>query len=213
MDKSKLVQDILDQIGNPRTLHAEAKSSTHRFASGTLISRRIEEHTWGNGLRYTMAKFGQARIPSTRCSSEQIAWGYSALRCSSSMSWRMNPCCFSDAMIEGYFASPSGRAFVRATVVFRSLAVQWELSFLVDTGADRSAIMPDGVTRFGIKSHELEPRVLVAGVDGHLHFFAEPGGLLMPESDGRVQAFSLDILIAEPTQTPAVCHPSSAGMS
>ena len=100
-------------------------------------------------------------------------------------------------MIEGYFAQPFGRPFLRATVVVPRLRVQWEVSFVVDTGADRTTSMPTDAARLGLDDLARRSRITVAGVGGYAQYFTEPGGLLLRESNGTIQVLSLEFLIAE----------------
>lgn len=74
-------------------------------------------------------------------------------------------------MILGRFGNTTGRPYVNGRLLLPRLNISTNLSFLVDTGADISTLMPaDGLTT-GINYQELIDLTVVGGVGGDANCF------------------------------------------
>ena len=58
-------------------------------------------------------------------------------------------------MLVGRFGNTSGAAFIEAYISLPDLALAGPVSFLVDTGADQTMLMPVDATRLGVDHAQL----------------------------------------------------------
>ena len=77
-------------------------------------------------------------------------------------------------MLAGRFGNTSGRPYIEGRLVIPRLNISADLSFLVDTGADSTYLMPGEVARIGIDYGSLRPAsVQTYGVGGVTTNFSE----------------------------------------
>ena len=101
-------------------------------------------------------------------------------------------------MIVGRFGDTTGRPYVGARLLLPRFNVTANLSFLVDTGADRSMLMPVDIIRMGIDRGILEKQIDVGGVGGSTVGFREKAVLAFAGQRHRSSIFySIEILIAQ----------------
>lgn len=80
--------------------------------------------------------------------------------------------------------------------MFPRLRCGGNISFLVDTGADRTIIMPDDGSRFNIDYSQLQGDVPSTGIGGISNNFEEHGIIVFSEPQKRIYVYSLTILLA-----------------
>lgn len=79
------------------------------------------------------------------------------------------------------------------------LNLSTNLSLLVDTGADRSTLMPADAMKMGVDYDQLTDPVTVGGMGGDANCFQEPAVLLFHEPNRKlIRAYSVTIMIPEP---------------
>ena len=74
-----------------------------------------------------------------------------------------------------------------------------DISFLIDTGADRTIIMPTDGLLLGIDYAQLSGNVPTVGLGGACNLFEENSLLAFSEQGKRLYIYALDILIAAPS--------------
>jgi translation initiation factor 2B subunit (eIF-2B alpha/beta/delta family) len=74
-------------------------------------------------------------------------------------------------MLIGRFGDTTGRPYLEGRLVFPRLNLQHNVSFLVDTGADRTVIMPADAVTLGIDYSALTGNEAVGGIGGTLNMF------------------------------------------
>ena len=113
-------------------------------------------------------------------------------------------------MLRGRFGDTSGRPDPEGRVILPRLHVQGNISFLVDTGADNTVLMPIDAVRMGLDYAELRGNKLSVGVGGYSQMFVEPGAAIFLEGSKRLHLYYLDIHI--PSHTPEIADlPSLLG--
>lgn len=101
-------------------------------------------------------------------------------------------------MISGRFGSTSGRPYVSGRLLLPRLGLSANLSFLVDTGADRSTLMPADGVKMGIDYSTLGNPSDVGGMGGNTSCFQEDAIMGFIEADqGITQYYSVSILIPD----------------
>jgi hypothetical protein len=111
-------------------------------------------------------------------------------------------------MISGRFGDTSGRPYIEARVVFPRLKVairvpppgEADVSFLADTGADMTTIMPMDWVRFCIDQKQLKNPFVTYGVGGKAECFREEAIVTFSEPEVGLRVYTTDILILKPTQ-------------
>ena len=114
-------------------------------------------------------------------------------------------------MILGRFGNTTGRPYVNGRLLLPRLNLSSNLSFLVDTGADVSTLMPaDGLT-MGINYQALiDPRI-VGGLGGTSNCFAEDALIAFHEPNRNlIQTYEVTIVIPE-VQPSIMKMPSIVG--
>ena len=100
-------------------------------------------------------------------------------------------------MLKGRFGNTSGRPYLEALVLLPDLNIKSGISFLVDTGADRTRVMPGDAKRMGIDYGKLSPTAAVVGVGGLCRSYNTPAHVLFSEQDRRLFVYRIKIQIAE----------------
>lgn len=101
-------------------------------------------------------------------------------------------------MLEGRFGNTSGAPYIEARISFSRLRVRGLVSFLVDTGADGTVLMPVDSKKLGIDFRSLRHPTKSDGIGGVAKGFNEIG--LLSFSDRRyIYSYRLQIEISEPT--------------
>ena len=108
--------------------------------------------------------------------------------------------------IEGYFQSEDGGLagpYVRATVMFPRLYIAEIIEFLIDTGAESTALHARDIERIRVNYRQLRRRSLItgSGVGGRLRYYREPAIVVFRESDGKNRSFAMELGISERTRS------------
>lgn len=76
-------------------------------------------------------------------------------------------------MLEGRFGNTSGAPYLEARISFPRLNLRGLVSFLVDTGADGTVLMPTDSRKLGIDFASLRDPTTPEGLGGPAHAFKE----------------------------------------
>ena len=111
-------------------------------------------------------------------------------------------------MLEGRFGNTSGAPYLEGRIVLPRLGARGLISFLVDTGADASIIMPADSLKLGIDYKSLKDPTTSQGIGGLAHGFNEVGVLSF--SDRRyvysyyIQQLEISVLTAHNFRLPSL---------
>ncbi len=89
-------------------------------------------------------------------------------------------------MIQGRFGNTTGRPYVNGRLLLPRLQLATNLSFLVDTGADVSALMPTDGIKIGINYTTLARPKVIGGVGGSARCFQESAVLAFHEPNRKL---------------------------
>ena len=81
-------------------------------------------------------------------------------------------------MIRGRFGNTSGRPHIEGRIFLPRIGVRGDISFLFDTGADESLLMPLDGLRMGIDYANLPDQASSSGIGGDYENFIEPAILI-----------------------------------
>src|SRR3954452_24025110 len=98
-------------------------------------------------------------------------------------------------MILGRFGNTSGRPYLAAYIVIPGLNVSGSVSFLVDTGADGTVLMPTDSIRLGVDFSRLSNPVTTFGVGGASVDFGTRAVLLV--SDNVLYGFEVNLTVMQ----------------
>ena len=104
--------------------------------------------------------------------------------------------------ITGWFRGGQGQQVpsVQARVVIPDFEVEGDVTFLLDTGADVSLIMPKDARRLGIPFESLEPTGnLVRGVGGASRLYRADASLAFSDHE-NAYIYRIDLAITEPSE-------------
>ena len=102
-------------------------------------------------------------------------------------------------MLEGRFGNTSGAPYLEARVAVPRLRLRGLVSFLADTGADGTVLMPADSRKLGINFGALRNPVTSEGIGGAAKGFNEQ--VILSFSDRKfIYSYLLDIEIAGPTR-------------
>ena len=96
----------------------------------------------------------------------------------------------------GRFGDSTGRPFLEGRLIIPRLGITADISFLVDTGADISVLMPDDSVRIGLDFKDLPNSTSIGGVGGNANVFVEPAMVLLADA-AAVHVFSINLGIME----------------
>jgi hypothetical protein len=97
-------------------------------------------------------------------------------------------------MITGRFGDTSGRPFIEGRIYLPRLGISGDISFLMDTGADTTTLMPDDIMRLAIDFDALEGDFACVGVGGAVHCYTERAILAFTDPGKTVYAYELSEL-------------------
>lgn len=102
-------------------------------------------------------------------------------------------------MISGRFGNTTGRPYVNGRLLLSRLKLSANLSFLVDTGADSSTLMPADAIKMGIDHKKLINPTVVGGMGGNAKCFQETAILVFDEPNRNLtRYYFIKIMIPEP---------------
>lgn len=111
-------------------------------------------------------------------------------------------------MIVGRFGNTTGRPYVSGRLFLPRLHLSSDLSFLVDTGADSSALMPADAIKMGVDYKQLFDRTTIGGFSGSSVCYREPALLAFVEHKRHlIRYYVLKVVI--PSAKPALMHTPS----
>ncbi len=95
--------------------------------------------------------------------------------------------------LAGRFGDTSGRPYVEGILYFPRFKLKGEVSFLVDTGADRSIISPSDTLRLGVNFDLLSDESESLGIGGALRYFNERALLVFTSTDKIVHIYDVPV--------------------
>ena len=111
-------------------------------------------------------------------------------------------------MITGSFGEGSGRPLIEGKIIPPRLAVEGDVSFLMDTGADTSVLMPSDAKNLGVQYNLLEGDRECGGIGGTVHSFIERAILVFFHPNRTLYGYDLEIDImpydAEMEEVPSL---------
>ena len=102
-------------------------------------------------------------------------------------------------MLEGRFGNTSGAPYIEARISFPRLQLWGLVSFLVDTGADGTVLMPTDSKKLGIDFKSLGNPTTSEGIGGAAQGFNETAVLSFSDRS-HVYSYLLTIEISAPTR-------------
>ena len=112
-------------------------------------------------------------------------------------------------MLRGRFGKED-RPYLEAGIQFPGLGVQARLWFLVDTGCDVTALMPQDGIAMGLPYNALRSVQPGRGVGGPVEGFREPGLVIFNEGGRHIQVYAIDVEALR-ADGPALGLPSLLG--
>lgn len=99
-------------------------------------------------------------------------------------------------MLTGRFGDTTGRPYIEGRLILPRLKIKGDISFCVDTGADRSLLHPGDGERMGIDYTKLTGETESVGVGGICHNFVEPALLAFSEPKRFLYVYIIPLAIA-----------------
>ena len=104
-------------------------------------------------------------------------------------------------MLRGRFGDTSGTPYVEGQIKLPNFGLSSDISFLVDTGADRTELMPLNGLIMGLDYSRLSAVTSVRGIDGRpFNQFEELAVVTFSEARKNLYIYEIDIVIAPPTR-------------
>lgn len=102
-------------------------------------------------------------------------------------------------MLRGRFGDTTGRPYIEGRLIVPGQGLSSNLSFLVDTGADRTMLMPADARQMGLDYGRLTRRTESVGIGGTSLNFVEQATLVFLEPERFLHVYFIDIRIAAPS--------------
>ena len=99
-------------------------------------------------------------------------------------------------MLIGRFGSTSGRPYLEGRLHLYEHGIVGDVSFLVDTGADKTVLMPGDGLRLDVDYSRLAEPVDLRGIGGEITGHVENAVLVFDDGE-RLCAFQAEIVVAE----------------
>lgn len=100
-------------------------------------------------------------------------------------------------MLRGRFGNTSGRPYLEGRLILPRIDAQGDVSFLVDTGADKTVMMPADARRLGIDYRSLTGSQYTVGVSGLARTSIEPGAVVFDEGSRSLHVYYIDVVIPQ----------------
>ena len=114
-------------------------------------------------------------------------------------------------MLQGRFGDTSGRPYLSGRVIVPRLNVAGNVSFLFDTGADFTLLMPADAATMNIDFNALKSPSSSFGIGGSAKAYVEPASIVFVSRDGdRLFGYNIQLYIQHPTAS-AMRVPSLLG--
>ena len=103
-------------------------------------------------------------------------------------------------ILTGRFGDTSNRPYLEGRLYLPELQLHADLSFLVDTGADQTVVMPIDGTRMGLDYTRLGGQSSddVVGIGGATRVFHQYAIVVFSEARRRLYCYSLDVALVGP---------------
>lgn len=101
-------------------------------------------------------------------------------------------------MLKGRFGDTTGRPFIEARIVLPQQKAFGNVSFVLDTGADRSLLMPLDAQRCNIDWDQLERTESSSGIGGQLEHYVE-SAIVAFTSGEELYLYSIELGISPPS--------------
>lgn len=102
-------------------------------------------------------------------------------------------------MLVGRFGDTSGRPYIEGRLLLPRLGVAGNISFLLDTGADVSVLMPLDGGKMQLDYTQLSNAVDTIGAGGLCKDYTEPAMIVFSEAGVALHAYSINLHISSPT--------------
>ena len=104
-------------------------------------------------------------------------------------------------MLTGRFGGTTGRPYIEGRLFLPRLGIDGNISFLLDTGADSSILMPGDALRLKVPYDQLTGDSPAVGLGGEVHCYEENAVIAFSDPGRTVYAYQLDldILPVDPT--------------
>ena len=102
-------------------------------------------------------------------------------------------------MIIGRFGNTTGRPHLEGRVVIPRLKLSANVSFIVDTGADKTVLMPMDGIKMGLNYQNLVNTVDTVGIGGVAKDFIEPAVVVFLDDAGMLYIYSISLHISAPS--------------
>lgn len=102
-------------------------------------------------------------------------------------------------MLRGRFGGTSKRPYLEGRLYIPRLSLWSEISFLVDTGADSTVLMPADGAKMGIDYSALtKSRVPAVGIGGQSYNYTEEAWVVFSDPDQALYCYHVDLDILNP---------------
>jgi hypothetical protein len=101
-------------------------------------------------------------------------------------------------MLKGRFGNTSGRPFFSAVLSIPSLGIAGPISFLLDTGADCTVLMPTDAQRLGLNHSLLAKRAESYGVGGQSLDYDIEAIVSITDPGVKAYAWFIDLRVMDP---------------
>lgn len=101
-------------------------------------------------------------------------------------------------MIRGFIGEREA-PYIRARVILPRFGLEWEIDFLMDTGADDTCLHPMDVLNVGVPFERLGNEEISTGIGGGASYYIEPG-ILAFEDGAQFRLYEVELPIAKPTE-------------
>ena len=102
-------------------------------------------------------------------------------------------------MLHGRFGNTTGRPYIEARLAIPRLQVAGDISFIVDTGADKTVLMPLDASRLGVDYQKLDASVDSVGIGGYSKNYIEIAVLAFLEPNVKLYVYMQQIHISTPS--------------
>jgi hypothetical protein len=100
-------------------------------------------------------------------------------------------------MLRGRFQRSTGRPFIDGRIVVPRANLKGGIPFLIDTGADTSALMPADALRIGLDYSTLTGQRDAVGIGGVSRSFTERALIVFEDSGKALYIYQVEIVIPE----------------
>lgn len=102
-------------------------------------------------------------------------------------------------MLKGRYGDTTGRPYIEGRLSIPRLGLRGDISFIVDTGADKSVLMPLDANRLGVDYSQLNRSYNTIGIGGYSKNYIESAMLAFAEPKALLHVYLLEIYICTPS--------------